>query len=84
MGRPSSRHTRQFSHCVASDPFFISAPVPDRQRWHCRCRKPAHGDDAATTQRANATNPSNHIRRGDQGQGLTLSEPFKECLLWLA
>jgi hypothetical protein len=39
---------------------------------------------AATTQRANATNSSNHIRRGDQGQGLTLSEPFKECLLWLA
>ncbi len=42
-----ARHTRQFSHCATSAPFSLSPPVPDRQRWDCRCRKPAGSDDGS-------------------------------------
>jgi hypothetical protein len=39
-----ARHTRQLGHCATSVPFSLSPPVPDRQRWDCRCRKPAGSD----------------------------------------
>jgi hypothetical protein len=36
-----ARHTRQLGHYATSARFSISPSVPDRQRWDCRCRKPA-------------------------------------------